>query len=105
MTVTPTRISYVNGRYVRHNEAAVHIEDRGYQFADGVYEAILMENHVLIDGKQHWTRLKRSLKELSIAMPCSVNTIESIIQELFRRNRMKSGTRLEVRILKAHQPS
>ena len=57
---TQQRISYVNGRFVPHRQAFVHIEDRGYQFADGVYEVIALENGRLIDGTPHFARLKRS---------------------------------------------
>ena len=55
-----SRIAYVNGRYVPHGEAAVHIEDRGYQFADGVYEVIAVQAGALIDEALHLARLDRS---------------------------------------------
>ena len=58
------RIAYVNGRYVPHGDAAVHIEDRGYQFADGVYEVIAVYRGCLIDEQDHIDRLDRSLREL-----------------------------------------
>lgn len=91
MSSTPTRISYVNGRYVPHNQAAVHIEDRGYQFSDGIYEVMLIENNVMIDRAQHWARLKRSLAEMRIAFPVSIPALEVVTFELLRRNRLKSG--------------
>jgi len=80
------RISYVNGRYIPHAKAFVHIEDRGFQFADGIYEVIAMMNGVLIDANLHIERLQRSLKEISIKMPVSPSTMLYIIEELRRRN-------------------
>ena len=65
------RQAYVNGRYVPHREAAVHIEDRGYQFADGVYEVVPVYNGILVDEDLHLDRLDRSLSELRIAEPMS----------------------------------
>ncbi len=64
-----SRIAYVNGRYLPHAGAAVHIEDRGYQFADGVYEVCEVRGGRLIDEARHMARLKRSLGELRIAWP------------------------------------
>ena len=66
-----SRISYVNGTYVPHRDAAVHIEDRGYQFADGVYEVICIWNGVPVDYDGHIVRLNRSLRELSMASAMS----------------------------------
>ena len=51
------RISYVNGQYIRHAMAGVHIEDRGYQFADGVYEVVLIVNGNIVDESLHFRRL------------------------------------------------
>ena len=59
-----SRVAYVNGRYLRHAEAQVHVEDRGYQFSDGVYEVILIKNGKMIDEEQHLERLKKSLSSL-----------------------------------------
>ncbi|MEQ8934313.1 MAG: hypothetical protein RIE56_00785, partial [Amphiplicatus sp.] len=61
-----SRIAYVNGRYLRHAEAAIHIEDRGYQFADGVYEVCGVRGGLLMDERLHLERLERSLGELRI---------------------------------------
>jgi D-alanine transaminase len=66
-----SRFAYVNGRFVRHGEAAVHIEDRGYQLADGVYEVWAVFDGKLADAEGHFTRLWRSLDELRIAHPMS----------------------------------
>jgi len=66
-----SRIAYVNGRYVPHRSAMVHIEDRGFQFADGVYEACEVMGGRLIDERRHLLRLARSLSELAIEPPMS----------------------------------
>ena len=63
------RIAYVNGRYRPHRDAVVHVEDRGYQFADGVYEVVAVAGGKLVDEDWHLERLDRSLKELRIAEP------------------------------------
>lgn len=85
-------ISYVNGAYTLHADAAIHIEDRGYQFADGIYEVIAIKNGVLIDGEPHFERLERSLRELAIAEPVSRAALKIIIKELLRRNRSKDNS-------------
>src|SRR5213080_3567475 len=64
-----SRIAYVNGRYLPHQAAAVHVEDRGYQFSDGVYEVCEVRDGCVIDQRRHLARLKRSLDELRIDMP------------------------------------
>jgi D-alanine transaminase len=85
------RIAYVNGRYVAHAEASVHIEDRGYQFADGVYEVCEVARGYIVDMKRHLDRLDRSLRELSIAWPMNRAAMEIVIMEVIRRNRVKNG--------------
>lgn len=84
-------LAYVNGRYVPHARAAVHIEDRGYQFADGVYEVVLVHRGRLIDEEPHLDRLDRSLTELRIAWPVSRTVLRLIIRELIRRNGLRNG--------------
>jgi D-alanine transaminase len=86
------RIAHVNGRYVPHAEAAVHIEDRGYQFADGVYEVFAVHGGRLIDEKPHLDRLGRSLNELRIAWPMARESLRVVIRETVRRNRIDFGT-------------
>jgi D-alanine transaminase len=81
----------VNGRYVRHAEAAVHIEDRGYQFADGVYEVCGVRGGRLMDEALHLERLERSLVELRIAMPMSLPALRHVLREVVRRNRISNG--------------
>ena len=82
------RYAYVNGRYVDHRKAAVHIEDRGYQLADGVYEVVGVRAGRLIDEGPHIDRLDRSLR---IAWPMSRATLSFVIRELMRRNRLRDG--------------
>lgn len=85
------RIAYVNGRYVPHYDAAVHVEDRGFQFADSIYEVIALINGRLADEVGHMDRLERSLKELRIEMPKSRRAIAFIVREMVRRNKLKDG--------------
>ena len=86
-----TRIAYVNGQYMPHHDAAVHIEDRGYQFADGVYEVFAMHQGLIIGEQGHMDRLEHSLKELRIAWPMSRRVIGVVIREIARRNRVRDG--------------
>ncbi len=85
------RYAYVNGRYVDHRDASVHIEDRGYQLADGVYEVVGVRDGKLIDEVPHIDRLDRSLRELRIAWPVSRPTMGFVIRELMRRNRLRDA--------------
>jgi D-alanine transaminase len=85
------RYAYVNGRYVDHREAMVHVEDRGYQLADGVYEVVGVRDGKLIDETLHFDRLGRSLGELRIAWPVARPTLGFIMRELMRRNRLRDG--------------
>jgi len=84
-------ISYVNGQYVPHSQATVHIEDRGFQFADAVYEVIAVQNGHLIDAGGHFDRLERNLGELSIPSPMSRAALKLVIRQLLRQNRVKFG--------------
>src|SRR5262245_4692059 len=86
-----SRIAYVNGRYIPLREAAVNIEDRGYQFSDGVYEVCEVRGGRLVDERRHMERLARSLKELRIAMPMSGQTLGVVLREVVQRNRVHWG--------------
>ena len=86
-----SRIAYVNGRYLPHHSATVHVEDRGYQFSDGVYEVAAICDGRIIDETGHLKRLKRSLKELRISMPMKEQPLKAIFQEIIRRNRIDNG--------------
>ncbi|WP_374470533.1 D-amino-acid transaminase [Phenylobacterium sp.] len=85
------RIAYVNGRFVPHRDAYVHIEDRGYQLADAVYEVWALFDGKLADAEGHFVRLERSLSELSIAMPMSRAALTVVLREAVRRNRVRDG--------------
>lgn len=85
------RIAYVNGRFVPHAEAFVHIEDRGYQFADAVYEVWALFDGRLADAEGHFARLERSLSELRIPMPMSRAALTVVLREAVRRNRVREG--------------
>jgi D-alanine transaminase len=86
-----SRIAYVNGRYLPRAQAAVSIEDRGYNFADGVYEVCEVRGGRLIDERRHIDRLKRSLAELRIAEPMSSAALGHVLRETVRRNRVHDG--------------
>jgi len=86
-----SRIAYVNGRYLPFHDAKVHVEDRGYQFADGVYEVCEVRSGRLIESGRHLERLKRSLGELQIRMPISTRALGVILQEVVARNRIGYG--------------
>lgn len=86
-----SRIAYVNGQYVPHAKASVHIEDRGYQFADGVYEVCEVREGYIVDLTRHLDRLDRSLGELQIAWPLSRAALVRVIRETVRRNRVRDG--------------
>jgi D-alanine transaminase len=85
------RYCYVNGRYVPHRDGAVHIEDRGYQFADGVYEVIPVYRGRMIDAIAHLNRLDYSLAELRIAAPMARRPLEIVIRQLIERNGLTNG--------------
>ncbi|MCE2926336.1 MAG: D-amino-acid transaminase [Rickettsiales bacterium] len=85
------RISYVDGRYVHHADARVHIEDRGYQFSDGMYEYVAFYHRRLLDGDLHLARMERSLNELAIKAPMSMRALNLVIQELIAHNEREHG--------------
>jgi D-alanine transaminase len=86
-----SRIAYVNGRYYPHRNAFVHVEDRGYQFADGVYEVCEVRESRLVDERRHLARLCRSLEALRIAPPMPLAALSVILHETVRRNRVRDG--------------
>ena len=86
-----SRIAYVNGRYVDLRDARVHVEDRGYQFADGVYEVIYLTNGRWIDVDLHLARLARSLGEMALPMPMPRAALLQVLREVVRRNRLRDG--------------
>ncbi len=86
-----SRIAYVNGRYLPHAHATVHVEDRGYQLADGVYEVCEVLGGRLVDERRHMTRLGRSLGELAIRWPTTPAALGVVLREVVRRNRIADG--------------
>jgi D-alanine transaminase len=86
-----SRIAYVNGQYVRHAEAGIHIEDRGYQFSDGVYEVCAIRGGRLLDEDWHLERLQRSLRELRIGMPMGLPALRHVLRQVMRRNGLRNG--------------
>src|SRR5258705_10682009 len=86
-----SRFAYVNGRYRPLRDAHVHIEDRGYQFADGVYEVCEVRDRRLVDERRHLERLQRSLSELRIRLPMPLAALSVVLHETVRRNRVRDG--------------
>jgi D-alanine transaminase len=86
-----SRIAYVNGRYLPMRAATVHVEDRGYQFGDGVYEVCEVRGGRLIDERRHMARLLRSLDELRIRVPMSLASLGVVLREVVARNRVSYG--------------
>jgi len=85
------RVAYVNGRYVPHAQAGVHIEDRAVQFADGIYEVVGVVGGQIFDEEHHLDRLVRSVGEIGMAMPMERNALKLVIREMARRNRVRDG--------------
>jgi D-alanine transaminase len=85
------RVTYVNGRYVPHDEAVVHVEDRGYQFADAVYEVFAVVAGRIAHLDQHLERLDRSLGALAMQLAVPRRVLPVILHEVVRRNRLRAG--------------
>jgi len=86
-----SRIAYIDGQYRRLHEPSVFIEDRAYQFSDGIYEVCLVVGGVYCDEEGHLARMRRSLKELGIAFTMSDNSLKFIMGEVLRRNRLRDA--------------
>lgn len=86
-----SRIAYVNGQYVNLRDAAVNVEDRGYQFADGIYEVCEIIGGKMVDFPRHIARMQRSLRELRIAEAMPLTSLKVVMQEVVRRNRINYG--------------
>lgn len=86
-----SRVVYVNGRYLPYAEAGIHVEDRGFQFADAVYEVCEIKDGVLIDERRHCERLGRSLRELRIPEPMPAGALAVVMRQCIRRNRVTNG--------------
>ncbi len=85
------RIAYVNGRYVPHGAAGVHIEDRALQFADGIYEVVGVVDGIFLDEDEHLDRLNRSVAEIGMAMPLGRAALKMVVREIARRNHLRNG--------------
>src|SRR5882724_13324868 len=86
-----SRIAYVNGRYLPLAAASVNVEDRGYQFSDGVYEVCEVRGGRLVDERRHMARLERSLDGLRIELPMTLAALGIVLRETVRRNRVRDG--------------
>ena len=86
-----SRIAYVSGRYLPQSVASVSIEDRGYQFADGVYEVMAVHRGKLLDRELHLKRLERSLAELRIAKPVEDRVLRTILERVVKLNKVANG--------------
>ena len=87
-----SRVIFVNGQYHDYNKSNIHVEDRGYQFADGVYEVFTVINYSIVDYSQHLDRLFRSLSELKIKSPISKKTYIFHIKNIIKKNMIDNGT-------------
>jgi D-alanine transaminase len=86
-----SRIAYVNGRYVDQRLAEVNIEDRGYQFGDGIYEVVHLHSGRFVDEDRHLDRFERSLREIRLPMPMTRAALRHVLAEVARRNRVTEG--------------
>lgn len=86
-----SRFAYVNGRFCPMNNAQIHIEDRGFQFADGIYEVIALVKGCWVDGEAHLDRLERSLASIQLPLPLPRSAFKGIIHRLVRLNRVQDG--------------
>jgi len=89
--ISMSRVAYVNGRYVPLAAASIHIEDRGFQFADAVYEVIAVKDGIFVDEVLHLARLHRSLDALKIAPPMGDAALKIVLREVVRRNLVHEG--------------
>lgn len=87
-----TRVVYVNGRYVPYAQAAVHVEDRGFQLADAVYEVCEVYRGGIVDLPRHLARLRRSLGEIELRLERSDLALQLVMREMVRRNRVTNGS-------------
>ncbi len=86
-----SRIAYVNGRYLPQRDASVNVEDRGYQFADGIYEVVHLYRSRFVDADLHLARLERSLSQVQIRMPMGRAALVHVLHEVARCNRVSEG--------------
>ncbi len=99
-----SRIAYVAGRYLPHRRASVHIEDRGYQFADGVYEVIAIHGGRMIDAEPHLDRLDRSLAAVHMPWPIARRALTVILDTIIHRNRIDRSGALYLQVSRGVAP-
>ncbi len=87
-----SRVAFVNGRYCELPESVINVEDRGYQFADGVYEVFTVIDRKIVDFTPHMNRLYRSLSELDIRSPIAKSTYQLHIKNIIKKNLIINGT-------------
>jgi len=97
-------VAYVNGRYLTHSRASVHIEDRGFQFADGVYEVIAVRNGRTVDEYMHIDRLDNSLRQIRLPWPVAPSALSVILREVAHRNRIRAFGVLYVQVTRGSAP-
>ena len=85
------RIAYVNGAYIRHGHAKIHIEDRGLQFADAIYEVFGVTGGHIRDEEEHLDRLERSQNALAMPSPMGRAALKCVLREIVRRNHVDDG--------------
>ena len=86
-----SRIAYLNSKYINFDKAKIHIEDRGLQFSDSVYEVVPFYNKKLIDFNFHIKRLKYSLKELQIKYIVKEDKLKKIFNKIINLNKIRNG--------------
>ena len=86
-----TRIAFVNGAFVPEAEATVSVFDRGFLFADGVYEVIAVVDGRFVDDGPHLDRLDRSLREIQLPLPCARSELHATLLDLVARNSVVEG--------------
>lgn len=86
-----SRIVYVNGSYVSEEQGKISIFDRGFLFADGIYEVTAVVNARLVDYDAHMERLERSLREIRLDWPCSKEELKAMHLDMVKRNNLAEG--------------
>ena len=87
-----TKITYINGKYLEHEKAFIHVDDRGNLFSDGVYEVMLVKNNVILDFNEHIERLFNSLQGIKINFIIAADEIYHIIQKLCELNNLSDAS-------------
>jgi D-alanine transaminase len=99
-----SKIAYVNGAYLPQSEACVNIEDRGYQFGDGIYEVVHVHRGRFVDEDRHLGRLERSLKEIRLPMPMPRAALRLVLREVLRRNRITADGLVYMQVTRGVAP-